>query len=176
LSDKELIAGCLKNDSNSQRVLFYKYAGVMKTLCLRYVGDDSEADDVMQEGFIKMFGNLRTFRHDGSFEGWLRRIMINSCLRHIIDKKKMRIDSMEDLTDTWTDEPEIDSRLSEQDLLKGLMKLPPGYRTIFNMYVLEGYSHKEIGKQLGIQESTSRSQLVKAKGFLKKILNDRDFY
>jgi len=176
LSDKELIAGCLNNDSNSQRFLFYKYAGVMKTLCLRYVGDDSEADDVMQEGFIKMFNNLRTFRHEGSFEGWLRRIMINLCLKHINEKKKARTDSLDDVAETWTDGQDIDSQLSEQDLLKGLMKLPTGYRTIFNMYVIEGYSHKEISKLLGIEESTSRSQLVKAKGFLRKILNDRDFY
>ena len=176
MSDKELIAACLKNDRNSQRSLFYKYAGVMKTLCLRYVGDDSEADDILQEGFIQMFNKLKTFRHEGSFEGWLRRIMINLCLKHIAEMKKARIDSLDDVAETWTDDPEIDSQLSEQDLLKGLMKLPPGYRTVFNMYIMEGYNHKEIGNLLGIEESTSRSQLVKAKGFLRKILNDRDFY
>lgn len=148
----------------------------MKTLCLRYVGDDSEADDVMQEGFIKMFSKLKTFRHEGSFEGWLRRIMINLCLKHLMEKKKAHIGSLDDVGETWTDDLDIDSQLSEQDLIKGIMKLPPGYRTIFNMYVIEGYSHKEIGNLLGIEESTSRSQLVKAKGFLRKLLNDRDYF
>jgi RNA polymerase sigma factor (sigma-70 family) len=175
LSDKDIIAGCLRNDRYSQMQLFDKYKKSMKSLCLRYLGDNEEADDVLQEGFILMFDKLNSYKFEGSFEGWLRRIMTNICLKHLIEKKKFRIENIEDTTDLKEEFTDIESDLTTKELMSGLMKLPYGYRTVFNMYVIEGYSHKEIGDKLKIEESSSRSQLAKAKVFLRKILKDRDF-
>jgi len=175
LSDKEIITGCLRNDRNSQKALFDKYSRSMKTLCLRYVGDNEDAEDVLQNGFILMFENLGNFKFEGSFEGWLRKIMTNACLKHLIDKKKMKIENIDESNGVKSINFDIDLQLSGEVLLKGLMSLPAGYRTVFNMYVIEGYSHREIAELLNIEESSSRSQLAKAKIFLRKLFNDTDF-
>ena len=175
MSDKEIITGCLRNDRQSQKQLFDKYSRVMKSLCLRYVGDNQEAEDLLQDGFILMFEKLDSYKFEGSFEGWLRRIMTNLCLKHLIEKKKVRIDKIEDIGDIKVDNSEVESRLTREELLDSVMKLPLGYRMVFNMYVIEGYSHKEIGKLLKIEESSSRSQLAKAKIFLRKTLKGSDF-
>ncbi len=175
MSDKDIIAGCLRNDRYSQKLIFDKYKKSMKSLCIRYLGDNEDVEDVLQEGFIQMFDKLESFKFAGSFEGWLRRIMTNICLKHLIEKKKFRIESIEDSTEMKEEDPYIEGGLTNMELMNGLTKLPYGYRTVFNMYVIEGYSHKEIGEVLKIGESSSRSQLAKAKIFLRKMLNDTDF-
>lgn len=175
MSDKDIISGCLRNDRYSQKQLFDKYKKTMKSLCIRYLGDTDEADDVLQEGFIQMFDKLKSFKFEGSFEGWFRRIMTNLCLKHLIEKKKFIIENLEETYELKEEHSDIEAELTNQELLNGLLKLPYGYRTVFNMYVIEGYSHKEIGEILNIGESSSRSQLAKAKIFLRKILKDTDF-
>lgn len=170
LSDKELISGCLKNDHKSQKALFDKYVNSMKTLCLRYLGNEDDAEDVLQEGFILMYTKLEKFKFKGSFEGWLRKIMINIALRHLSRRKAIQTESIDDAYYIFDKDSDIISDLSQKELLELLLKLPNGYRVVFNMYVLEGYNHKEISEKLNIGESTSRSQLAKAKNTLRKLI------
>jgi RNA polymerase sigma-70 factor (ECF subfamily) len=147
----------------------------MKSLCLRYLRENDEAEDVLQEGFILMFEKISTYKFEGSFEGWLRKIMTNQCLKYLIDKKKMTIEKIDDIKEVLDDASELDARLTNELLINGIKELPVGYRTVFNMYVIEGYSHKEIADTLKIEESSSRSQLAKSKAFLRKFFKETDF-
>ena len=170
MSEKEIILGCLENDIKSQKALFDNYSNKMKSLCLRYVGNEQDAEDVLQEGFILVFTKLKNYKFDGSFEGWLRKIMINVSLRFLKKKKKMFVENIDDVYSLYDKSENIYAKLSQDDLMQTLYKLPDGYRLVFNMYAIEGYSHKEIGKILKIGESTSRSQLAKAKSRLRVLL------
>ena len=172
MSEKKIIAGCIKNDYESQKVLFDKYVNTMKTLCLRYAGDEAEAEDILQEGFIIMFTKIKDFQFKGSFEGWLRKIMINVALRHLKKKNRKFIEDIDTAYGLYDETPNVVSDLSEKELLNLLSKLPEGYRVVFNMFVIEGYSHKEIATELNIGVSTSRSQLAKAKGTLRKLIEE----
>ncbi len=172
MSDKEIILGCLKGDLDTQRVLFDKYAGSMKVLCLRYLGNEQDAEDVLQEGFLLAFTKLKDYSFKGSFGGWLRRIMINLSLQHINKNKRMIFDDIDSTSNFFRDDPQVLERLMEDDLMMLLSKLPVGYRTVFNLHVIEGYSHKEIAEILKIETSTSRSQLTKAKQRLRKIIRE----
>ncbi len=167
LTEFELIKGCIKHDVNCQRRLFEQYAGKMMTVCLRYANDMPEAEDILQEGFIRVFNNLHQFKFEGSFEGWVRRVVVNCALKHI---QKKRI-SFSEIKEHGDDMPQIESyvfsSLGEEELLKLIEQLPTGYKLVFNLNVIEGYSHEEIGNMLGIQPSTSRSQLVKARKMLQ---------
>jgi len=171
LNEKDLINGCLKGDRNCQKNLFELLAPKMMTVCRRYARHHLEAQDMMQEGFIKMFINLEKFSHEGSFEGWVRRIMINTALKKVSRKSfKNEEIGIADHYDNSIDET-IVAKMSADEVLLMVEELPEGYRLVFNMYVMEGYSHKEIGQELNIGESTSRSQLVKARRILQnKIL------
>ncbi len=168
MTEKELIKACMREDRQSQQLLFQRYAGKMLGVCMRYARNRQEAEDILQDGFIKVFDNMHRFRFEGSFEGWIRRIMINTALKSF--KKKSFKNEQIGLENYQEDscEPDIYSQLSEQELLKIIGELPDGYRVVFNLYVIEGYSHKEIGELLGIQESTSRSQLTKARKLLQQ--------
>jgi len=172
LLDKEIILGCLKNDYKSQKALFDKYANKMKALCFRYVGNEMEAEDILQEGFILAFTKLKNYKFEGSFEGWLRRIMINVSLRYLKSKKNKFNSDIDEAYDIYDKSTDVISKLSEQELMNLLVELPVGYRVVFNMYVIEGYNHKEIGEKLEIGESTSRSQLAKAKKKLRKLVEE----
>ena len=168
ITEKELIKRCLENDRPSQKALFELFAGKMMVLCLRYSRYREEAEDFMQEGFVKVFTNLNKFNFDGSFEGWVRRIMVNTCLKNL--KKKYvthEIHGLENYQHVAYDQSII-SKLSVDEMIELVNKLPTGYRLVFNMYAIEGYSHKEIGEALNIGESTSRSQLAKARKLLQK--------
>lgn len=172
MTEYELIKGCIKHDHTCQRLLFEQFAGKMMTVCLRYAHDSMEAEDMMQEAFIRVFNYIDQFKFEGSFEGWVRRIVVNSALKHL-QKKRL---SFTEIKDDNQQSPRIDSyaysNLGEDELLKLIHQLPDGYRTIFNLNVIEGYSHEEIAKMLEIQPSTSRSQLVKARKMLQnQILN-----
>lgn len=170
--DEEIIIGCLNNDYKSQKALFDKYANKMKALCYRYVGSEVEAEDVLQEGFILVYTKLKNYKFEGSFEGWLRRIMINVTLRYMKNNKSKYNTDIDEAYDIYDKDVDIVSKLSEQELMGLLIELPVGYRVVFNMYVIEGYNHKEIGDKLSIGESTSRSQLAKAKKKLRKMIED----
>jgi RNA polymerase sigma factor (sigma-70 family) len=167
VTEKELIEGCTKEDRHCQREVFNRFAGKMMTVSLRYSRHRMEAEDLLQDAFIKVFDNIHRFEGKGSFEGWIRRILINTALKNV-SKHSFQKEGigMEGVLETSVD-PTVFSHLSEEELLKIIAKLPDGYRMVFNLYCIEGYSHKEIGEALGIEESTSRSQLTKARAMLQ---------
>ncbi len=163
----ELIRGCINQDARCQRMLFDKYAGRMMSVCLRYANDTMEAEDMIQDAFIKVFQYIGQFKFEGAFEGWIRRIVVNTAIRHL-EKKKLHF---KDIDDNSQNTPKIEAQaynhLGEEDLLKLINQLPDGYRLVFNLNVVEGYSHEEIAEMLNIQAGTSRSQLVKARKMLQ---------
>jgi RNA polymerase sigma-70 factor (ECF subfamily) len=140
----------------------------MYGVCLRYAKDATEAEDNLQEGFIKVFANLKSFRQDGSFEGWVRRIMINVSLEKL--RKQHLLYPVEDVAvyDTVNFSDDVIARIAAEDLLKLIQQLPPRYRLVFNLYVIDGMSHQEIAKQMSITEGTSKSNLARAREILKK--------
>ncbi|CAN5642510.1 RNA polymerase sigma factor [soil metagenome] len=168
MTEAEIIKGCVRKNIRCQRSLFDQYASRLMTMCLRYASDTPEAEDMLQESFIRIFNVLDKYRFEGSFEGWLKRITVNICLK-ILQKKKIRfveVDTHELIQDI--SEPQVISSLSENELIKMISNLPDGYRIVFNLYVMEGYSHDEIARMLNIEAATSRSQLVKARRMLQK--------
>ena len=175
INEKDIIAGCLKGDRFSQEKLYQLYAGKMLGICLRYTPDRSAAEDILQEGFIKVFQNLEKFRHEGSFEGWIKRIMVNTSLERY--RKNNRLYSVVDIeeveNDVSTENFSIEN-FAAKDLLKIIQSLNPGYRTVFNLYAIEGYSHKEIAGQLGISEGTSKSQLSRARTILQEMVKKNE--
>ena len=168
LTDQEIIQGCIKGDSACQKQLFERYAGKMYTVCLRYARHRMEAEDIMQDGFVKVFNHIAKLENHNSLETWIRRIMINTAIKNYskssFQKEKIGLDDYYERSEN----PTVLSDLSEQELMGEIGKLPDGYRVVFNMYAIEGYSHKEISDKLGIGESTSRSQLVKARRMLQE--------
>ena len=172
VTEKELIKGCIQEDRYYQQELFRRYAGKMLMVCMRYARHEMEAEDLLQDAFIKVFDNINKFEYKGSFEGWIRRIVINTALKNYSKKRfKQEQIGLENYPDLPL-EPEIYAHLQEEELLRLIAKLPEGYRLVFNLYAVEGYSHKEIADMLGIQESTSRSQLVKARKMLQAMIID----
>lgn len=142
----------------------------MYALCMRYIKDDSEAEDVMITAFVKVFEKIDQFKGEGSFEGWIRRIMVNESLTYIRKHKSMYLEVDIEQADREPNCEELGNHLEAEDLMKMVNQLPVGYRTVFNLYAIEGYSHKEIAKQLGISENTSKSQLSRARVLLQKYL------
>ena len=173
MTEKELIDNCRKNNPIAQRALYDKYARKMMAVCLRYGRDYDTAQDLMQEGFIKVFTAIDSYTGNGSFEGWIRRIFINTALEYL-----RRNDILRETVDIDDSEPmqEIDystvEQMSADELMELVAELPTGFRTVFNLFVVEGYNHKEIGEMLGITESTSRSQLPRAKKWLQKRISE----
>ena len=173
MTEKELIDNCRKNNPIAQRALYDKYARKMMAVCLRYGRDYDTAHDLMQEGFIKVFTAIDSYTGNGSFEGWIRRIFINTALEYL-----RRNDILRETVDIDDSEPmqEIDystvEQMSADELMELVAELPTGFRTVFNLFVVEGYNHKEIGEMLGITESTSRSQLTRAKKWLQKRISE----
>jgi RNA polymerase sigma factor (sigma-70 family) len=168
--ESDLIRGCVNGDRRAQEALYNQFSGKMYAVCLRYTKDADEAQDLLQEGFIKVFNNLEKYRGEGSFEGWIRRIFVNTSIEQFrkAHNKQTFVDSedlvVEDKTFTAL------NHLQEKDIIKLIQGLSPGYKQVFNMYVIEGFSHKEIADQLGINEGTSKSQLARAKQMLQKSL------
>lgn len=171
MDDHLLIEGCLKGQSHMQKLLYDKYSGKLFTVCRRYTKDGLEAEDVIQEGFILVFKKLDTFRFKGSLYGWMRTIMVNVALRKL--QKKSRKDTSYNLEQINEPSYEIDviASMSAEEIIKHVQALPTGYRNVFNLYVMEGYKHHEIAELLNIGESTSRSQLTKARRMLQKALH-----
>lgn len=171
--DKKIIEQCLKNDRASQKKLYESLASKMYAVCLRYASKRVSADDILQEAFIKVFKYLPTFNFTGSFEGWVRRIVVNTALDHI----KKYAEPLDDIDEASSDETLISvndaiAQISTQELFALIQSLPEGKRMIFNLYAFEGYSHKEIAQLLGISVMTSKGQYSKAKKILQeKIMN-----
>jgi RNA polymerase sigma-70 factor (ECF subfamily) len=151
-----------------QEILYNKFSSKMYGVCLRYSGNVEDANDLLQEGFIKVYKNLEKFRGDGSFEGWIRRIFVNTSIEHF--RKKVKLYNVGEVQENTIEDAELNvlDSLAEKDLISLVNELSPGYKAVFNMHVIEGYSHKEIADILGITEGTSKSQLARAKGVLKK--------
>jgi RNA polymerase sigma-70 factor (ECF subfamily) len=177
---KAIIDGCLQNNRRSQEELFKLFYGKMLAVCMRYTKDKDNAQEIVQEGFIKIFDKLGAFDYKGSFEGWIRRIIANTAIDSIRKSKK----------DPFLSDKDEDFKLGAEDLMveredletidlkaevamEAIHKLSPAYRAVFNLYVLEDYSHKEIGEILGISEGTSKSNLAKARMNLQKILSEK---
>jgi len=160
----------LSGNRRDQELLYRRYAPKLYAVCLQYSGNTEEARDVLQEGYIKIFENLSRFNHDGSFEGWMRKIIVNTALERYRNKYYLnRVDGIDDIEEPEA-EPENEdyAGLEAYDLLNMIMQLPPKYRMVFNLYALEGYSHKEIGNMLNISEGTSKSNLSRARNILQK--------
>jgi RNA polymerase sigma factor (sigma-70 family) len=171
LTDTELIKGCIKEDGHCQKALFNRYSSSLLGVCQRYARNKEDAEDILQDTFIKIFSKLTQFKGEGSFEGWMRRVAVNTALKKYTVSRYTKEFSVEQVFDT----PEITpleapafNHLTEKDLLRLINNLPDGYRIIFNLYIIEGYQHDEIAEMLGIQPGTSRSQLVKARQLLQR--------
>lgn len=178
ISETDLIKGSIDGDRRMQEELYKRFSPKMYAVCLRYASNAEEAQDILQDGFIKVFKKLDSFRGEGSFEGWVRRIFVNTAIEYFRRKKYMQpVTEKEENTIEGKYVSVLDN-LAERDILDLVTQLSPGYRTVFNMYVVEGYSHKEIGEMLGISEGTSKSQLSRAKAILqdlvKKYIEDKD--
>ncbi len=171
-SEEKLIRACCKRKISAQKALYERYAEYMLAVCLRYVPEQQQAEDLMIQAFAKMFEKIEQFKFEGSFEGWLRRIVINECLMHL-RKRQFFMDSLENAEREILSSGE-NTHLETQDLLQMVGQLPAGYRMVFNLYAIEGYSHKEIAEQLNISEGTSKSQLSKARQLLQKQLKNQE--
>jgi RNA polymerase sigma-70 factor (ECF subfamily) len=175
-SDQELVSGVLQSNPVHQAALYRQFSVPMFRVLLRYAKDKSEAEDMMQDGFVRVYRDMGQFRGEGALGGWIRRIMVNTALSHL---RKQR-DFVRDVPDfnvfesKFHTEEDFAANLDAQTLLSYLKKLPPGYRTVFNLYAIEGFTHEEIAEQLGISIGTSKSQLFKAREYLKKML-DKSF-
>ena len=174
MTDEEIINGCLEKNRIAQKYLYDKFARKMKGVCLRYSDSQEEGEDILQNGFISVFENLKSFKGLGSFEGWIRKIMVNTALSQIRKNKKYQQNIALDKVEFLLPESNyIAEDFAANDLLKIIQTLPIGYKTVFNLYAIEGYSHKEIGEMLNISEGTSKSQYSRAKAHLQKIIPNR---
>lgn len=175
MSDEEMLEGCQANQEIAQKYLFDKYSRVMTGVCLRYADSYEEAQDIVQDAFIKVFKKIGTFSGKGSLEGWIRRIMVNTSLDYLRSIKNERFNvNVDDVSFKLKENQQIVSSMQAEDLLKIIRTLPTGYRTVFNMYAIEGYSHKEIADELNISENTSKSQYSRARALLQKKLETID--
>jgi RNA polymerase sigma factor (sigma-70 family) len=171
--EHQIVKDCLKGNRESQRALYEKYKVPMFRLCLRYAGDHAEAEDILQDGFIKVFNDLHQFGFRGVFGGWLRKVVLNVALQHVRKKSRMNpVVETDSLVNQLHTDENILSELHAETLTKLIQTLPPGYRAVFNLYVVEGYSHQEIGELLGIEEGTSKSQLSKSKAALRAMIEN----
>jgi RNA polymerase sigma factor (sigma-70 family) len=171
LTDTELIKGCIREDAACQRGLFTRYASSLLGVCNRYARNKEDAEDILQDAFIKIFNKINQFKGDGSFEGWMRRVVVNTALKkYTLSRysKEVSVEEIRESTDVDINDVPAFNHLTQKDLLLIINRLPDGYRLVFNLYVIEGYQHDEIADMLGIQPGTSRSQLVKARNLLQK--------
>lgn len=172
--DQEILEGCKSGERNAFDLLYKKYASTMLGICMRYCKRREEAEDILHEGFIKVFSNVGKFRGEGSFEGWIKRIMINTSLSYyhanLKHHFKSSVEDLEDMPVDNIDDGVYSNAPSRSELLSLIQELPDGYRFVFNMFVFENFSHKEIAAELGISVNTSKSQLAKARRQLQKKL------
>ena len=171
MTEEAILQGCLHNDSTAQRELYNRFSPKMLSVCYRFAHNREDAEDMLQEGFIKVFSQIHTFQNKGAFEGWIRRIMVHTCINHL--KKNKKFNESVDIihaTSVQVREESVPSIVQAKQVVECIRILPIGYRTVLNLYAIEGYSHKEIAEMLDIEESTSRSQYTRAKQMLEDIL------
>lgn len=173
MDDATLVEKCIEGDPKAQRLLFDKFAPKMLGVCLRYAKNTEQAEDVLQEGFIKVFTKLKNYQGKGSFEGWIRRIMVNTSLDQIRKEVKFQDNvAMDDVDYKLELDTYILESLQAKDLLILINEMPEGYKVVFNMFAIEGYSHKEIAEELNISVNTSKSQYSRARSYLKVKLEE----
>ena len=167
---EEIIKGCLKGSRRDQELLYRKHSARLYAVCLQYSGNDDEAKDILQEGFIKIFENLHSYKFEGSFEGWMRRIVVNTALEKYRSRNNLyKVEDIDQIAETEAEPDGEDyTGLEAADLLEIIRELPPKYRMVFNLYALEGFSHKEISKMVNISEGTSKSNLSRARMILQR--------
>lgn len=169
-SDEQLVKACQKADPKAQKRVYEKYAPKMMAICKRYLADEMEAEDAMIEGFMKVFGKIESFKLEGSFEGWIKRIMVNEALMLLRTKKKEGFSLGLDQMQIGEEPQNFESNLDANELLKMVSSLPTGFKTVFNLYAIEGYAHAEIAQLLNISEGTSKSQLSRARVILQNLV------
>ena len=171
MTEGAILKGCLQNDPAAQRELYNRYSPKMLSVCYRFAHNREDAEDMLQEGFIKIFSQMHTFGNRGAFEGWIRRIIVHTCI-NILKKNKKFNESVDIIhaTGAMVREESVPSIVQAKQIVECIRMLPIGYRTVLNLYAIEGYSHREIGMMLDIEESTSRSQYTRAKAMLEEIL------
>lgn len=170
LTERELVQGCLAEDRRCQEVLYERFARRMYAVCLRYARHEMEAEDLMQDGFIRVFDKLKDFRMEGSLEGWVRRIMVHTAINHYRRKSHQNERIGTDQLPERGTAPKVLDQLGEKEILALVSALPDGYRMVFNLYAIDGFDHAEIAELIGCGESTSRSQLAKARRILQRQL------
>jgi len=168
-----LLEQCRENDRQAQFKLYSVLAPVLLGICMRYMQDRDEAEDVMQDAFVKIFTNLKSFKNEGSFEGWAKRIAVNTALTALKVKKRIYFERTLEIVETIEFDKDEQEHMSLEDILSCMNVLPEGYRTIINLFLIEEFSHREIGEKLGINESTSRSQFARARQALMKLLKEK---
>ena len=172
-TEAELIAGCTRGDREAQQLLYERYTSVMYPVCLRYLGRE-DAKDVLQDGFLTVFDKIGTYKGEGSFEGWMRKIFVNACLMRLRKSDALRF------TEDIAEAPELGGtvaygvleQLGTKEILDLVAQLPPGLRSAFNLFVLEGYTHAEVAKALGMTEQSSRSQVSRARSLLQRKIKE----
>ncbi|MFC5410580.1 RNA polymerase sigma factor [Larkinella bovis] len=169
-TETQLIAALQRADSRAQKALFERYSSKMLGICVRYVSNRYEAEEILMDGFMRVFDRINQYKNEGSFEGWIRRIMVNESLMYLRRNKQWRAEITLDDAPPEADPVYADQDLVADDLLNLLEQLPTGYKTVFNLYAIEGYSHAEIAELMGITESTSKSQLHRARALLQRLL------
>lgn len=174
MTEELILQGCQKNDPAAQQLLYQRYSPKMLSVCYRYAKSREDAEDMLQEGFVKVFLQINRYEHRGSLEGWILRVIVHTCINHL--KKYKKFNDVVDLTyasNLVIREDNIPGIVQAKQIVESIRALPIGYRTVLNLYAIEGYSHKEIGAMLEIEESTSRSQYTRAKNLLEEILGKK---
>ncbi len=166
---QELIAGCKRKDTSARKELYETYASAMMTICVRYVNERETARDILQEGFIKVYTKINTYSGSGSFEAWMKKIFVTTALEYLRDNKSIRFHvELQDYHNVTEDEStSVINDLTAEEIMNCIQELPNGFRTVFNLYAMEGYSHSEIASLLNIKEASSRSQLARARQILQ---------
>ncbi|GAB3169924.1 RNA polymerase sigma factor [Telluribacter humicola] len=170
--EAQLVRALQKADPKAQRQVYEKYSSRMLGVCMRYIGDRMAAEDVLVEGFMRVFDKIEQFKSEGSLEGWIRRVMVNEALGYLRQRKRLLEDVDLEEAQTVPDDSNTNQDLEVQELMRMIEELPTGYRTVFNLYAIEGYSHAEIADLLCISESTSKSQLHRARALLQQLVKD----
>jgi RNA polymerase sigma-70 factor (ECF subfamily) len=174
MTEELILQGCQKNDPAAQQLLYQRYSPKMLSVCYRYAKSREDAEDMLQEGFVKVFLQINRYEHRGSLEGWILRVIVHTCINHL--KKYKKFNDVVDLayaSNLVIKEDNIPGIVQAKQIVESIRALPIGYRTVLNLYAIEGYSHKEIGSMLEIEESTSRSQYTRAKNLLEEILGKK---
>ena len=176
MEERQLIEGCIRGDSRAQKALYELYASAMMSVCQRYVCNRETAKDLLQDGFVRLFSKIHTYSGKGSFKGWMRKIFVTTALEHLRHKDVLKCGIEVEKVDFKIENEDISlfEQLSENDLLSCIANLPAGYRTVFNMHAIDGFTHEEIAKELKISANTSRSQYFKARQVLQKIVLEKD--